>query len=89
MDVLSSTVDDSLALRKHLDLIAALAREAGEAELLLESKRRALADAILDAYDDRVRPNAIYEAAGITKQRLYQLVHQTRARHEERNGGKP
>lgn len=88
MDVLSSTVDATVAIRKHIDLISALAREAGEAELLLDAKRKALASAMVDAYDDQVRPNAIYEAAGVTKQRFYQVLHQERARREEKGGSK-
>jgi hypothetical protein len=77
-----------VAIRRHIDLISALAREVGEAELLLEQKRRALADAMLDAYEEDVRPQAIYTAGGITKQRLYQVLTQARERRDKKAGGR-
>lgn len=79
MEALATKVDD-VAIRRHIDLIAALAREVGETELLLDAKRKALADEMLDAWEAQIRPQAIYEAAGLTKQRMYQLLTMARER---------
>ena len=74
--------DASVAQGKQLDAIEALARELTLLELSVARARNALHDAMLQAYDDRLRPGAIAQAAGLSRQRLHQVLLTARKRRD-------
>lgn len=76
--------DASVAQGKQLDAIQTLARELQALELSVARARNALHDAMLQAHDDRLRPSAISQAAGLSRQRLWQVLDSARKRRDEK-----
>lgn len=79
---MTTTVYDSSGLaprqRRQLDEIQELAEELARKELEVARVRRRLERALLEAYDAEIRPRAIIDAAGITKQRMHQILKKLR-----------
>ena len=78
--------DAGVAQGKQLDAIQRLARDLMALELSVARARNALQDAMLQAYDDSLRPNAIAQAAGLSRQRLHQVLDQARKRRDAKAG---
>lgn len=76
--------DASVAQRRQLDDIQNLARSLQALELSVARARNELHDAMLDAYDDRLRPGAIAQAADISRQRLHQVLAEARKRRDQK-----
>lgn len=70
-----------MAARRRLDEVRETAEELTRAELEVAKVRRRLVASMLAANDvEFVRPSAIAEAAGISRQRLHQLLTAERER---------
>ncbi len=64
--------DDDVSI--YLDRIAYAARELGDAELQVQRQRQSLYALLVKAYADGERPGLVCEAAGISRQRLHQIL---------------
>lgn len=76
--------------RRILDEIEATAKELGRAERDLEKLRTKFRGQLVAAYHDhQVRPGAIQDAAGISKQRLHQILQSEKAKAGAREPAPP
>ena len=79
MTIVTLYLADDVALRKLTEIKEQM-RRIVDAEADLQRERDTLARLLLEAYEERIRPSAIQETTGLSRQRLHQILQGERAK---------